>query len=138
MKQPANKDECFPLGVDVVELGKAKTFYETHQDRLSVFLTKSERNYVQRSSRPHVTLALFLAAKEAGFKAVRPAWVGVMPFRDIEVVPRKNRPFSLRLKGQIKQATRSRAPLELLFSQEKDHVVALIHKTDALELSRPV
>lgn len=121
-----------------MELGKAKTFYETHRDRLSQFLTTSERNYVQGSFHPHVTLALFLAAKEAAFKAVRPAWAGVMPFRDIEVIPRKNRPFALRFRGQMKQAVPFRTSLELLFSQEKDHVVALIHTTDALELSRSV
>ena len=49
------------LGVDLIELKKAKAFYSAHQDRLPAFIRKSKR--------PVEALAFYLAKQEAVFKA---------------------------------------------------------------------
>ena len=51
----------FSLGVDLIELRRAKAFYLAHRGRLPVFIRKSKR--------PVETLAFYLAKKEAAFKA---------------------------------------------------------------------
>lgn len=79
------------LGVDVVEFRKAKSLYRNHSDRLSYFLTKPETDFVKRDKQPHVALAMLLGAKEAAFKAARPAWLGTTPFKDIRVLSSRKR-----------------------------------------------
>ena len=69
-----------------------------------------------------MALAMLLGAKEAAFKALRPAWFGMTPFRDIEVKPSKKR-FSLKFKGQTGKMLSSKTHLELLFFKQKDFVV---------------
>ena len=49
------------LGVDLIELKKAKTFYLAHRKRLPAF--------IRRSRRPVEALAFYLAKKEAVLKA---------------------------------------------------------------------
>ena len=49
------------LGVDLVELKRAKAFYLAHRDRLPLFIRKSKR--------PVEALAFYLAKKEAIYKA---------------------------------------------------------------------
>ena len=117
-----NRPTEFPLGIDVVEFRKTESLYKTHQDKLSRFLTKPERDFVETNSKPPVALAMLLGAKEAVFKALRPAWLGVTPFKDIEVIPSKKH-FSLKFKGEAKKMVRSETRLELLFFKQKDFMV---------------
>ena len=51
----------FSLGVDIIELKKARAFYVAHRDRLP--------KYIRESARPVEELAFYLAKKEAAFKA---------------------------------------------------------------------
>ena len=53
----------FPIGVDLVELQKAKAFYETHKGHLRAFFTAGEIRKIRQSQKPHEKLALYLAAK---------------------------------------------------------------------------
>ena len=112
----------YALGVDVVEFHKAKTFYDTHQDRLSRFLSKSEKNFVTANPKPHVALAMLFGAKEAAFKALHPAWLGVTPFKDIEITRLRKR-FCLKFKGETRKMVRPKTRLELFFLKQKDFVV---------------
>ena len=61
----------FPLGVDLVEIKKAKSFYDRHKENLGSYFTKREILEIRRSKKPHVQMALALAVKEAMFKARR-------------------------------------------------------------------
>ena len=60
-----------PIGVDLIEMKKIKTFYRLHRRRLNSFLKPYEMSLVRRSSNPERTLAEILAAKEALYKAGR-------------------------------------------------------------------
>ncbi len=80
----------FSLGVDVVEINRARSFYALHKKRLGSFFTKREIRFIETQARPHEGLAILLAAKEAAFKAARRVWMGPAGFKDIEVVRGKN------------------------------------------------
>lgn len=110
------------LGVDVVEFRKTKSLYKNHSDRLSRFLTKSETDFVKKDRQPHVALALLLGAKEAAFKAVRPAWLGATPFKDIEILSAQ-KCFSPKFKGATAKNLRSKTRLELFFLKQKNFVI---------------
>ena len=72
------------LGVDIVELKKAKDFYRRHKKRLGSFFCPAEIRYIQPKSRnPHVRLAEVLAAKEAFFKSRGEHWMGPSGFESI-------------------------------------------------------
>jgi len=84
----------FPrLGVDLIELAKARAFYRRHQRALGSFLTAAEAGYVRRGpEEPHVRLARLLTAKEAVFKASRHgAWMGPSGFRRTPLQTRGDR-----------------------------------------------
>jgi len=57
------------LGIDLVEIKKAKSFYDRHKENLGSFFTAREVLEIKQSKKPHVQMALCLAAKEALFKA---------------------------------------------------------------------
>ena len=57
------------IGIDLVEIKRAKLFYKEHKDVLGSFLRKEEARAVRESARPYETLAGILAAQEAVFKA---------------------------------------------------------------------
>ncbi len=60
-----------PLGVDLVEMKKTKTFYRLHRSRLNSFLSRYEMGLVRKSKKPVRALAEILAAKEALYKALK-------------------------------------------------------------------
>jgi phosphopantetheine--protein transferase-like protein len=74
------------LGVDLVELKRAKAFYRVHRSRLNVYFSDEEIAFVKRARRRgYERLAVLLAAKEAAFKASGQPWMGPEGFRSILV-----------------------------------------------------
>ena len=72
------------LGVDIIELKKAKDFYHRHKKRLGSFFRPAEVRYIQsKGPNPHVRLAEVLAAKEAFFKSRGEYWMGLSGFKGI-------------------------------------------------------
>jgi phosphopantetheine--protein transferase-like protein len=86
------------LGVDLIELKKAKSFYRACKKRLSSFFSDTEIGYIRRSKKPHESFAILLAAKEAAFKALSQPGVGIAAFRNIEILPRLKGKLTLRFK----------------------------------------
>ena len=81
------RSEKFPaLGIDLVEIKKADSFYKKNKSNLASFLRKDERDALRESSRPHETLAEILAAKEAVFKSGDGRWMGPRGFKKIPVL----------------------------------------------------
>ena len=76
-----------PLGIDLVEIKIAKSFYTRHKKDLASFFTRREVSEIKRSKRPYVQMALTLAAKEAMFKARRAGnfRAGMLSFRGIRL-----------------------------------------------------
>ena len=77
------KPSRLSLGVDLVEIKKAKKFYQTHRHHLVSFFSKTEVSSIRRSKKPYERLALLLAAKEAVFKSLDLPWMGPGGFRKI-------------------------------------------------------
>ncbi len=86
------------IGVDLVELKKAKAFYESHKDNLKSFLTGEEIAYIRKNKDPHVHLAVLLAAKEAVFKSMGGAESGLASFSDICAIPETDPRLSFEVK----------------------------------------
>ena len=74
------------LGIDAVELKKARRFYRDHASRLKNFFSANEISFISKKKSKPEALALILAAKEAVFKAIGDAWMGPAGFQNIEVV----------------------------------------------------
>ena len=96
-----------PLGVDLIELKRAKSFYCACKNRLGSFFSGTEIGVIQRSKKPYESFAILLAAKEAAFKALPQPGVGIAAFRNIEILPTLKGQLTLkfkktRRKGSIK------------------------------------
>ena len=117
---------AWPLGVDLLEWKKAKAFYQMHRDNLGKFLSPTEAVFVQKSRKPHESLAMLLSAKEAVFKALGLSWMGISGFRNIQNLPGKTY-FSFRLKGGLKKNISSKNLPVLSFAKSRRHVVATCH-----------
>lgn len=74
-----------PLGVDILEREKARSFYRLHKDRLSQILLPSELAYLKKVKNKTDKLAEILAAKEAVFKALGGSWMGLSGFKKIRL-----------------------------------------------------
>ena len=92
---------CFSLGVDLVEVKKAKSFYESHKGNLDFFFTKREILKITESRKPYEKLALYLAAKEAVFKALKNSQVGMLSFRNIGITEKKQGGLSFKKNFQL-------------------------------------
>ena len=92
------------MGIDLIEIKKAKRLYRAHKKRLGSFFSLKEITYIEKSAKPHENLAVLLASKEAVFKAMSRFGTGLAVFRNIEMVPGKKEGFSLRLRKTFKNA----------------------------------
>ena len=110
--------------MDLVELEKAKRFYQSHKKRLHTVLNGEEVSYVRKSKRPYEKLAILLAAKEAVFKALSLPWMGIAGFQDIQIFPRGSHRLAFQLKGDFVRLKISAENLELsLIKKNPDYVV---------------
>jgi phosphopantetheine--protein transferase-like protein len=106
-----------PLGVDILEWKKARSFYETHRLRLSEWLTDAERKFVEEKKHPHQAFAVVFAAKEAAYKAIGKNGLGPDAIRRVSLVPRSLRKFSVA----------KNPSLEVTVRHHRRHVVAFCH-----------
>lgn len=111
----------FPIGVDLVEIRKARVFYETHKDHLRAFFTAGEIQKIRQSKKPHEKLAVYLAAKEAVFKALRARRAGFLGFRNIGVVEKRKK-LSFRLGENLGRAVYP-SSYNLSILKKKEYVV---------------
>ncbi len=74
-----------PLGVDILEREKARSFYRLHKERLSQILLPSELAHLNKVKNKTDKLAEMLAAKEAVFKALGGSWMGMSGFKKIRL-----------------------------------------------------
>ena len=94
-----------PLGVDILEWKKARSFYQRHRGRLERWLTPVERRFIDNKDKPHEAFAMIFAAREAAFKALG---------KDCRIVPLSGTRFGVA----------GRAKLEVTVSRHRRHVVA--------------
>ena len=113
------KPFLFPLGIDLIEIKKAKRLYEFHKDRLGSFFSPREITYIERSRKPHENFAVLLALKEAVFKAELRFGTGLAVFRNIEMIPRNKKKFSMRLNEKPKKVN-----YKFFILRNKKYVVA--------------
>ncbi len=92
------------LGIDLIELKKAKGFYLAHKDHLDSYFSPEEIAYIQQCRKPHENCAVLLAAKEAAFKALSRLGTGLVVFRNIEIILQRQDQFLLKLNGSIKRS----------------------------------
>lgn len=94
------------LGVDLVEIEKARGFYARHKKRLSTFFSAEEIRFIRRHGKTAEHLALVLAAKEAAFKAMPGrSWMGPEGFRGIRISPERGKKLSFRVLGASPRLT---------------------------------
>ena len=91
------------LGVDLIELKKAKSFYRAYKSRLGSFFSDEEIKVIQRSKKPHESFAILLAAKEAAFKALPQPEIGIAAFRKIEILPKPKGQLTLKFNKTRRQ-----------------------------------
>jgi phosphopantetheine--protein transferase-like protein len=113
-----------PLGIDLIEFKKAKSFYRAHRDALSSFFSIEETGYIRQSPKPHECLALLLSAKEAVFKTLSAPWMGPTGFRNIQIVPRGDGEFSFKLKGPLKKFSSKQSTSKIAFIKRRKYVLA--------------
>ena len=89
-----------PLGVDLIEIQRAKLFYKNHRKNLKSILNQEETEYLESGNR-HERLAVLLASKEAVFKAIDGSRSGINTFQDIQIFP--NNKFSFAVRKRISQ-----------------------------------
>lgn len=80
------------LGVDLIELKKARSFYREHKDRLGSFFSPKEVVFIRKSRRPYEGLAVVWAAKEAVFKTIAKPGLGFWTLKSIRVKPDARQP----------------------------------------------
>jgi len=79
------RGELVGLGVDVVDLNRAKRFVRSHGSRLKSFLLPHEFRAQRKSSSPARSFAILFAAKEATSKSLNVSVTHPKAFRDFRV-----------------------------------------------------
>lgn len=103
------------LGIDLIEIKKAKAFYNKHKNRLSSILSSEEARFVQKGPRPHENCAMVLAGKEAAYKALGGLKSNLADFQDVSLSVYKN-------KFLVK--TKSKKKLEIDFIKTNHFIIA--------------
>lgn len=91
------------IGIDVVEISRARAIYRTHRDRLRRILTAREFSYLSSSRDKSKTFAEILAVKEAVFKALEVPWFGLEGWKKIGLRVRQAHQFSIYFGGDLKK-----------------------------------
>ena len=98
MRREATAPSPVTLGVDIMEVARARRFYNHHKDRLSRFFSATEINYISRD--PHARMASMVASKEAVFKALGQTQ-GMMEFTKVRIRPVSKNLFQFHLTKQL-------------------------------------
>lgn len=109
----SNRRDARTLGIDIVELKTAQSFYDRHRGRLTEFFTEREMHFIEGGPRPAVRFAMLWAAKEAAMKSLGFPALGPADLAEIEI----------EAEGRQK-AVVSKAGLGISFIHKKEFVVA--------------
>lgn len=114
------------VGVDIVGTGRFKAAMDRWGRRfLDKVFTGGEIAHCQKRARPHASLAVRFAAKEAFIKA---SGISGIAFRDIEIANRKDGSPLIKKEGRLAVAL-SAAGIEdvhLSLSHEEEYAVAMV------------
>jgi len=116
------------LGVDLVEIARAKSFYRANASCLKRFFAKSEISFITQKPVYYQRLAMLLAAKEAVFKSLGAAWMGPSGFKNIRMVAHAGENFSFRLSTNFTKKRSRSFFVNMFFSRDKKYVVAIHHQ----------
>jgi len=116
-----------PLGVDLIEIDRARSFYRAHKNNLHSFFSPKEISEIRRCRKPHEKLAVRLAAKEAVYKALEHRRAGLLNFRDISVSQTKENRLSVKIGKTLSTSNAGKLGLRLLFLKKKGYVVVQCH-----------
>ena len=114
------------VGVDIVGTGRFKAAMDKWGRRfLDRVFTGREIAHCLTKARPHVSLAVRFAAKEAFIKA---SGLSGITFRDIEVANRKDGSPLIKKEGRLALALASAgiADIHLSLSHEEEYAVAMV------------
>ncbi|MBI1884401.1 MAG: 4'-phosphopantetheinyl transferase superfamily protein [Chlamydiae bacterium] len=93
------------IGIDIIDMSRAKSIYETYESRLSRYLSPGELHYIRRSrSRPRA-LGEILALKEAVFKALEIPWFGLAGWKKIALKAQGKGRFAACLQGSLARSS---------------------------------
>jgi len=103
------------VGIDLVDLERARRFFREHAERLGEVFTDFELAYARAGRRSDESLGARFAAKEATLKALGSLSGFAADWREIEVRSERGGPPGLRLRGRVAAvARRSRVSASLL------------------------
>jgi len=110
------------LGVDLVEIAKAKSFYKAHAGCLNRYFSEEEISFIAENPESCRKLAMLLAAKEAVFKSLDSvSWMGTSGFKDIRMVAHDDKNLLFSVPGKFGKK-------KVSFLKNKRYVVAVHHQ----------
>ncbi len=96
------KKNMLKIGIDIVEVSRAKGLYEAYGQKLCRFLSPQEMVFIHSSQNSSKALAILMAIKEAVFKALEISWFGLTGWKKIQVHS-QGKAFKVRLSGNLKE-----------------------------------
>lgn len=103
------------LGIDLIEIKRAKAFYNKHKNRLTSVLNMDEARFIKKGPKPYENCAMILAGKEAAYKALGGLKSNLANFQDVNLTVRQN-------KFLVK--TKSKKKLEIDFIKTNHFIIA--------------
>ncbi len=86
------------LGIDLIDLDRVRKFLKTHShQKISRLLSAQEKKVFKRRRFSALLFAKFFAAKEAYFKTLNEAWMGMEGFASMDVKLRNTNTFQVKL-----------------------------------------
>jgi holo-[acyl-carrier protein] synthase len=103
------------FGVDIVEIDRVEKAMERRKKFIGRIFTEKEAKYCSRRPKPAAHFALRFAAKEAVAKALGTG-IGLISWRDIEVINEKKGKPKVILKGKAKEVAAKEGVEEIFIS----------------------
>jgi holo-[acyl-carrier protein] synthase len=103
------------FGVDIIEIERVEKAIERRKKFIERIFTEKEAKYCSRRPKPAAHFALRFAAKEAVAKALGTG-IGLISWRDIEVVNEKKGKPKVILKGRAKEIAAKEGVEEIFIS----------------------
>lgn len=109
------------IGIDIVSINRIRKIYEEFGEKFLLKIGVEDKNLKIDE------IAGFFAAKEAGFKALRPVNIFFNP-REVEIIKRRGGAPVLFYKGNLKKRWKllGRPRIMVSISHEKDFAIALV------------
>lgn len=131
------KNPCqWSIGVDIIDLDRARKLYEIYRPRLKRFLTRSELTYIGSKKEKVVAFSELLSMKEAVFKALEVPWFGLEGWRKISLRCHPKRGMDVLFRGDLRSFNSKQHRMWLNLISTKDFVLAraIINRDEGLGL----